>query len=341
MANVVVVYHSGYGHTQRMAQSVAEGAGAELLAIDAEGNLIYRMTARNFNPMMATAGKISVAEVGGDHADREMKEFTAGNAMLSVLAVVASFIVGGILIAVSSEDVQTTLGYITARPSDFFNALWNAVFGAYDAMFRGAIFNYKATSFTMMIKPITETINPGRWIGCGGVFCAEVAIVHNGIIENFKELRAELAAKGRVFESETDSEVVAHLISAEVEAGAVHRDGPTLEAGWNWRQSGRDPGPPLSSVALGSMAIADARHRHGRQHIDEVEDAQRVEHAEDHGDHQCGADQRQRHLEEHAHGVNTVQLRRLVHVAQRSNRIEGRELLQESYDLLLVSETPS
>lgn len=39
MANVVVVFHSGYGHTQRMAQSVAEGAGAELLAIDAEGNL--------------------------------------------------------------------------------------------------------------------------------------------------------------------------------------------------------------------------------------------------------------------------------------------------------------
>jgi NAD(P)H dehydrogenase (quinone) len=39
MAKVVVVFHSGYGHTQRMAQSVAEGAGAELLAIDAEGNL--------------------------------------------------------------------------------------------------------------------------------------------------------------------------------------------------------------------------------------------------------------------------------------------------------------
>lgn len=39
MANVVVVYHSGYGHTQRMAQSVAEGADARLVAIDAEGNL--------------------------------------------------------------------------------------------------------------------------------------------------------------------------------------------------------------------------------------------------------------------------------------------------------------
>jgi simple sugar transport system permease protein len=89
---------------------------------------------------------------------RVMKELTGGNALLSVLAVVASFIVGGILIAVSSEQVQTTIGYITARPSDFFTALWNSVFGAYDAMFRGAIFNYKATSFVQMIKPITETL---------------------------------------------------------------------------------------------------------------------------------------------------------------------------------------
>ncbi|WP_382158901.1 flavodoxin family protein [Hydrogenophaga sp. ANAO-22] len=39
MSKVVVVYHSGYGHTQRMAQAVAQGADAELLAIDADGNL--------------------------------------------------------------------------------------------------------------------------------------------------------------------------------------------------------------------------------------------------------------------------------------------------------------
>jgi NAD(P)H dehydrogenase (quinone) len=39
MAKIAVVFHSGYGHTLRMAQAVAEGAGAELLAIDAEGNL--------------------------------------------------------------------------------------------------------------------------------------------------------------------------------------------------------------------------------------------------------------------------------------------------------------
>ena len=39
MAKVAVVFHSGYGHTQKMAQSVAAGAEAELIAIDADGNL--------------------------------------------------------------------------------------------------------------------------------------------------------------------------------------------------------------------------------------------------------------------------------------------------------------
>ena len=39
MSKIVVIYHSGYGHTQRMAQAVASGADAELVAIDAEGNL--------------------------------------------------------------------------------------------------------------------------------------------------------------------------------------------------------------------------------------------------------------------------------------------------------------
>ncbi len=47
----------------------------------------------------------------------------------------------------------------------------------------------------------------------------EVALVHNGIIENFKPLRDGLIARGRKFESETDTEVVAHLVSEQVEAG--------------------------------------------------------------------------------------------------------------------------
>jgi NAD(P)H dehydrogenase (quinone) len=39
MSKIVIVYHSGYGHTKKVAEAVAEGSGGALLAIDAEGNL--------------------------------------------------------------------------------------------------------------------------------------------------------------------------------------------------------------------------------------------------------------------------------------------------------------
>jgi glutamine---fructose-6-phosphate transaminase (isomerizing) len=48
----------------------------------------------------------------------------------------------------------------------------------------------------------------------------DVVLVHNGIIENFKPLRDELLAEGRTFKSQTDTEVVGHLVAREVERGA-------------------------------------------------------------------------------------------------------------------------
>ncbi len=48
----------------------------------------------------------------------------------------------------------------------------------------------------------------------------KVAVVHNGIIENFRELRQELTAKGHVFVTQTDSEAVAHLVTQEMRDGA-------------------------------------------------------------------------------------------------------------------------
>ena len=53
---------------------------------------------------------------------------------------------------------------------------------------------------------------------CSGHFM----IVHNGIIENFRELRAELKAKGHRFTSETDTEVIPHLIE-ELYAGDLEQ----------------------------------------------------------------------------------------------------------------------
>jgi len=56
--------------------------------------------------------------------------------------------------------------------------------------------------------PTTENAHPHK--------AGRVTLVHNGIIENFADLKAELAAHGRTFESQTDTEVVAHLLDAEL-----------------------------------------------------------------------------------------------------------------------------
>jgi len=51
-----------------------------------------------------------------------------------------------------------------------------------------------------------------------------IAVVHNGIIENHGELRAELVARGYRFDSDTDTEVIAHLVDAAVAGGASLRE---------------------------------------------------------------------------------------------------------------------
>ena len=51
-----------------------------------------------------------------------------------------------------------------------------------------------------------------------------VAVVHNGIIENFQELKSELTAKGHVFASDTDTEAIVHLITSYLNEGLSPQD---------------------------------------------------------------------------------------------------------------------
>lgn len=59
-------------------------------------------------------------------------------------------------------------------------------------------------------------VNAHPHLGAGG----RLAVVHNGIIENFAELRAELEADGHDLRSQTDTEIAAHLLELELDAGA-------------------------------------------------------------------------------------------------------------------------
>ena len=89
---------------------------------------------------------------------------------------------------------------------------------------------------------------------------AEGALVHNGIIENFRPLREELIAQGRQFESETDSEVVVHLLSSRIEQGmtpeeAVREVLPMLRGAFALAVAFRQHPDMLIGARLGSPLV--------------------------------------------------------------------------------------
>jgi len=116
-----------------------------------------------------------------------------------------------------------------------------------------------------------------------------VAVVHNGIIENFRALREELEAKGAKFATETDTEVVAHLVAAEMKNGRAPADAvaaalPRLRGafalvfmfeGEEDLLIGARKGPPLAvgygdgEMYLGSDAIALAPFTDAVSYLDD------------------------------------------------------------------------
>ncbi len=147
--------------------------------------------------------------------------------------------------------------------------------------------------------PLAGTIGIGhtRWATHGRVnetnahphASDRVAVVHNGIIENFRELREELEAKGAKFATETDTEVVAHLVAAEMKNGRAPADAvaaalPRLRGafalvfmfeGEEDLLIGARKGPPLAigygdgEMYLGSDAIALAPFTDAVSYLDD------------------------------------------------------------------------
>ena len=114
-------------------------------------------------PLTGTPDAVAPGAVPGEVAPPPrqnvfVKELLRSNWVTTVLAIVAAMIVGGILMAVTNEDVRAASAYFFARPGDTFVAIWNSVYGGYEALFRGAVFNPRAADFATQIRPLTNTL---------------------------------------------------------------------------------------------------------------------------------------------------------------------------------------
>ena len=127
------------------------------------------------------------------------RDLVTGNALIPVLAVLASFLVGGILIAFSDESVQTASAYFFARPGDTFQAIGQAVFGAYDALFRGSIYNYQAGTFSEGILSLTQTL----------AYATPITIAGLGLAVAFRSGLFNIGGTGQIIAGAVGSTIIA------------------------------------------------------------------------------------------------------------------------------------
>ncbi|XDZ64797.1 glutamine--fructose-6-phosphate transaminase (isomerizing) [Alphaproteobacteria bacterium LSUCC0684] len=130
---------------------------------------------------------------------------------------------------------------------------------------RRAVGKLRALGQLLEKEPVSGSVGIGhtRWATHGGVTLENahpimtendsVAVVHNGIIENFRQLKDELASRGHIFSSETDTEVLCHLFS---EAMAEHETLIDATAAVLERIKGAFAFAVLSLAFPGQIAIA-------------------------------------------------------------------------------------
>ncbi|PFG33725.1 ABC transporter permease [Sanguibacter antarcticus] len=87
------------------------------------------------------------------------RRIVSGNWLVSVGAIVLAIIAGSIMIATTDENVQAAAKYFFTRPGDTFSAVGTSVGEAYAALFRGAVWNYRADGFVSGIRPLMNSLN--------------------------------------------------------------------------------------------------------------------------------------------------------------------------------------
>lgn len=73
-------------------------------------------------------------------------------------AIAAALVIGALIVTFFNADVDATLGYFFARPSDFFSAAGTAFGGFFSSLVRGAVYDWTQPTFASGIRPLTESV---------------------------------------------------------------------------------------------------------------------------------------------------------------------------------------
>lgn len=101
-------------------------------------------------------------DTGPDAAETWAKRFIKGllspSAASVALAIVVGLVIAALIVVVFDPQVQAAAGYLFARPGDFFAAVWESFSGFFSSLVRGAIYDWRQSTFAAAIRPLTETL---------------------------------------------------------------------------------------------------------------------------------------------------------------------------------------
>jgi general nucleoside transport system permease protein len=126
--------------------------------------------------------------LGQSFGQRFVAAITGTSVIVTILAFVSAFVLGAVVIVLSDEAARTSLGYVTAQPSDFFRDAWDAVFASYRALVSGSLGGLPQLSETLVAA--TPLIATGLAVAIplrAGLFNigAEGQVIAGGLLGGF------------------------------------------------------------------------------------------------------------------------------------------------------------
>lgn len=137
---------------------------------------------------------------------RALRDLGQTSWLVTVLSVVVALVVGAVLILGANEQVQGSLSYFFAQPTDFLETSFQVLREAYSSLFRGAVFDWQASSFERAVRPLTETM----------VYSVPLILAGLGIAIGFRSGMLNIGGQGQIILGATSAGFLGYALSLPV-----------------------------------------------------------------------------------------------------------------------------